>query len=107
MRRFPHWYALRKNTEDDTLFVAAVEFIRAYGYDDHFFRLKLRYLDFDGFKYWTMGCPIDYTILINRAVLKEPPHPMQRNLAPIILNAPMPKERPYTPNTGLSDAPTT
>jgi hypothetical protein len=27
------------------------------------------YLDIDGWHYWTMGCPLHQTILINRAKL--------------------------------------
>jgi len=75
MKRWPHWYTLRKKARDDGEFVAAVEFIRSHGYDEMFFKQKMRYLDIDGFKYWTMGFVINATILINRAKISAPEKP--------------------------------
>ena len=70
MPEHPHEYTLRKNCDEET-FIRFVEFIRSYGYDGNFFRMRLRYLDLDGYCYWTMGCVLEGTILINRAELKE------------------------------------
>ena len=71
MPQWPHEYTVRKYEdpkEDQTLFEEAVAFIRAYGE-----RRKFEptgkcsvYFDIDG-RQWTMGAPIDETIIINRA----------------------------------------
>ena len=76
MKRWPHWYTLRKNVRHDDEFVAAAEFIRSHGYDENFFTQTMRYLDLEGYKYWTMGFVIPATVLINRAkiIVPERPH---------------------------------
>lgn len=72
----PHWYTLRKNWEDDNLFVRVVEFIRKHGTVEQWGKTKYTYYTFAGFKYWTMGCPLHNcpqtgTILINKARVKD------------------------------------
>lgn len=62
----PHWYTLRKEWEDNRLFDAVVRFIRDYGYQEKFKRSWYTMMNFNGYKYWTMGAPINQTILINR-----------------------------------------
>ncbi|CAN5507622.1 hypothetical protein BH10ACI2_BH10ACI2_04160 [soil metagenome] len=74
----PHWYTLRKTWADDAAFVAVVEFMRANGYIEVFKGRKYTMYNLNGFKYWTMGAPINKkdgspcTILINRARISEP-----------------------------------
>lgn len=67
MPQNPHFYTLRKDAEDDDQFVSFVEFIRSHGYDEVFGKTTYRYLDIDGWQYWTMGFVTDSTTLINRA----------------------------------------
>jgi hypothetical protein len=64
----PHWYTLRaKAPHLNDKFIELVLYIREHGYNKSFGKTKYRYLDIGEFSYWTMGSPIDQTILINRA----------------------------------------
>ena len=92
MPRFPHWYTLRTNAESEFAFLAFVEHIRAYGYDENFFRLQLRYFDFDGHKYWTMGSEVPETTLINRAVLTRAERPATPHAQSFVCDLPVKKE---------------
>ena len=69
MPKIPHWYTLRKNWDDDE-FDSVVYYIREYGYNKIWGRTTYRYFDANGYHYWTMGSPINETILINRAKIK-------------------------------------
>ena len=66
----PHEYIVREKIDDDDLFVNMVKCIRENGVDEEFRFFKhhriYRYLYLGGYKYWTMGAPIDVTIIINR-----------------------------------------
>lgn len=54
--------------------------IRAFGYDEPWGRDIHRYLDFQGFRYWTMGFVMSVTIIINRCELgTRDPHPSSDN----------------------------
>lgn len=66
MPKIPHEYTLRKNWGNDSDFVDVVNFIRSYGYVEHFAGRPYTYLDVNGFSYWTMGAPVSETTLINR-----------------------------------------
>jgi hypothetical protein len=68
----PHWYVVREKIPKESDFLRFVHQIRAFGYDSRWFQLTNRYLDFNGFKYWTMGFVESVTIIINRAHLEEP-----------------------------------
>ena len=82
MPKHPHSYTLAKwcpeQYEDFKYFA---HYIRSHGYQGNFYKITLMYLDLDEFTYWTMGCPIkdsldcidpvNDTILINRAEIKE------------------------------------
>ena len=68
MANIPHEYSLRKKHEDDQRFADAVQFIRESGYVQSFYGREYRYFDLGGHQYWTMGAPVEETILINRAV---------------------------------------
>jgi hypothetical protein len=67
MPQFPHHYTLRK-TWNNQAFDETVKAIRELGVTRMFGNRQYIYYDFDGYTYWTMGSPIDQTILINRAV---------------------------------------
>ena len=62
---WPHEYIVRKNV-DDELFVQLVQHIRAHGYEDRFYDKPITYFDHNGMVYWTMGSPIEKTIIVNR-----------------------------------------
>ncbi len=63
---WPHEYIVRQRVVDERLFVELVHHIRAYGYDGFFYRKRLRYFDEDGWVYWTMGAPVEETVIVNR-----------------------------------------
>jgi len=66
MAHIPHEYVVRQGP-GDAAFVNAVLFIRAHGRAEKFFKKSYTYFYCDGWKYWTMGNPIDETTIINRA----------------------------------------
>jgi hypothetical protein len=66
MPDWPHEYIVRSKV-DESLFIIIAEHIRKFGYQGWFYQKQLTYFDEDGFMYWTMGNPIDETIVINRA----------------------------------------
>ena len=65
MPEWPHEYIVRERVEED-LFVQLVKHIRTNGYEGTFYHRKITYYDEDGLTYWTMGAPIEETIIINR-----------------------------------------
>ena len=65
MPKWPHEYIVRERV-DENLFAKLVQHIRANGYQENFYKKKITYCDDDGLVYWTMGAPIDETIIINR-----------------------------------------
>jgi hypothetical protein len=68
MPQHPHWYTLRETWADETVFEAVAEAIRRYGEKRAWHnQRKFVYFDAGGYTYWTMGCPLGQTILINRA----------------------------------------
>lgn len=62
---WPHHYIVRDRV-DEELFVKTVQHIRRFGYEGLFYKMKITYFDEDGLVYWTMGEPIEKTIIINR-----------------------------------------
>ncbi len=66
MPQSPHWYTLRKEWLNNDLFDAVVTFIRDHGYQEKYKRTFYTMINFNEYKYWTMGSPINETILINR-----------------------------------------
>ena len=64
-RTWPHEYIVRDRV-DERLFVQLVQHIRTHGYEGSFYRKRITYFDEDGMVYWTMGAPIDETIIVNR-----------------------------------------
>ncbi len=67
----PHEYVCRDYLDDSMKneFVWFVEFIRKNGNPEKFFNSEYIYFPIDGYKYWTMGNPIDETTIINRAIV--------------------------------------
>lgn len=72
MPEHPHWYTLRKQWDNDSDFVEVARLIREHGYKEKFFKTWFTRFDLNGMKYWTMGAPLDITILINRAHIERP-----------------------------------
>lgn len=70
MPRNPHYYTLKKTWESERLFYEAVMMIREYGYATWFKGRQYTCFDINGWKYWTMGDPLETTWLINRAKIK-------------------------------------
>lgn len=69
----PHEYYVKdkldeKGQED---FVWFVEYIRENGFDCKFASKKHTYYELDGHYYWTMGDPIDETIILNRCKVDD------------------------------------
>ena len=69
MPETPHWYTLRKNWADNKSFDEAVILIREKGYRKKHRGRTYIYLEIENMKYWTMGAPVNKTILINRALI--------------------------------------
>lgn len=67
----PHWYTLRKKWARDDEFVACAQAIRAYGYEEKYEGKRYAMLNVNQYKYWTMGAPLDSTLLINRKLLVQ------------------------------------
>ena len=65
MPEWPHEYIVRERV-DEQLFMKIVEHIREFGYEGNFYSKTIVYFDHNGFTYWTMGAPIEETIIINR-----------------------------------------
>lgn len=63
----PHWYTLLKDWGNPDAFYNAVEYIREHGYQEKFGWRYYTYFDLNEYKYWTMGAPVEDTILINKA----------------------------------------
>jgi endo-alpha-1,4-polygalactosaminidase (GH114 family) len=68
MPEHPHEYVVRSWRPDkEPVFERFVMVIREKGYDARFLDATYRYLEIDGWKYWTMGDELNETVIINRA----------------------------------------
>ena len=65
MPDWPHEYLVRDRV-DRKLFERVVKHIRANGYESHFYQKKITYYEEGGLVYWTMGAPVEETVIINR-----------------------------------------
>jgi hypothetical protein len=70
MPNSPHSYSLIHGWENKKDFYSLVMYIRKHGYVYKFWNKEYIYYDFEGHHYWTMGFPLDQTILINKAPIK-------------------------------------
>jgi hypothetical protein len=72
MPEAPHSYVVKKNCRDPDEFERFVMHIRRHGYRQRFGGAWYTYFDWpvDGVlhQFWTMGEPLERTIIINRAV---------------------------------------
>lgn len=67
MPKFPHQYTVKEwNPQLEKIFEMFVKYIRKYGYQEWFFKIRITYCDIDEYAYWTMGYPIGETVIINR-----------------------------------------
>lgn len=64
-KTWPHEYIVRDKVDVD-LFVKLVNHIRKHGYEGKFYSKDITYFNESGMVYWTMGAPIEETIIINR-----------------------------------------
>jgi hypothetical protein len=67
MPNTPHEYTARRNAKDLATFERFIMHIRNNGYRQKFGKYNYTYLDVDGWQYWTMGWPVQQTMIINRA----------------------------------------
>lgn len=65
MPEWPHEYLVRERV-DEELFVMMVKHIRKNGFQGRFYQKPITYFAEFGMIYWTMGAPIEETIIINR-----------------------------------------
>src|SRR5690554_5740460 len=70
MPQFPHYYTLRENWNDE-LFSQTVKYIRENGKREKFGSVYYTYFYLNGYKYWTMGAPIEKTILTYDMIAKH------------------------------------
>jgi hypothetical protein len=71
MPKIPHSYTIKQWRPDlKATFEEFALHIRQEGVGEKFYSKTYTYLYVDGYKYWTMGAPIDETIVLNRAVAK-------------------------------------
>jgi len=72
MAHIPHSYVVKAKCRDAFEFERFVMHIRRHGYKERFGRATYTYFDWkvDGVvhQFWTMGAPLNVTIIINRAV---------------------------------------
>ena len=67
---WPHEYTVRKWTpEQGQEFIWFAQYIREHGTPRPFFKEIHIYLTVDEWEYWTMGYPIDETVVLNRALI--------------------------------------
>jgi len=65
MPEWPHEYIVREKV-DKVLFEDLVRHIRQHCFEGRFYQRVLTYFAEDGLLYWTMGAPIEETMIINR-----------------------------------------
>ena len=78
MPEWPHKYIVRERV-DDELFVALVSHIRINGYVGKFYQKSMTYYDEGRMVYWTMGAPLDETIIVNRCKKEDSYESRQQN----------------------------
>jgi hypothetical protein len=65
MPEWPHEYIVRSRVSNEC-FEQLASYIREHGYEGKFYQKTITYYDDRGMAYWTMGAPLDETIIINR-----------------------------------------
>ena len=64
-KTWPHEYIVREKVDEQS-FLQLVGHIRTHGFEGRFYERAITYFTEDEMLYWTMGAPIDQTIIINR-----------------------------------------
>jgi len=72
MKNIPHHYTLVQTWKSRAEFEELVQFMRDNGVEERFFSRTFTYYYANGYKYWTMGFPLNQTRLINRAIAETP-----------------------------------
>lgn len=69
----PHEYYVKDKLDEEgkAEFAWFVEFIRDYGFNCKFASKEHTYYELDGYYYWTMGDPIEETIILNRCKVED------------------------------------
>jgi hypothetical protein len=67
MASIPHEWSEVKEWHSKELFRDVVVYIRNNGVKEKFFKKEYTYFYANGYKYWTMGNPLETTRIINRA----------------------------------------
>ncbi|MHB1295016.1 MAG: hypothetical protein ACYC4R_08445 [Anaerolineae bacterium] len=70
MPKWPHEYLVRQRVDED-LFLRLVCHIRAHGFEGRFYTLAITYFQEEGLLYWTMGAPLEETVIINRCRIED------------------------------------
>lgn len=70
MPEWPHEYLVRDRV-DARLFEELVHHIRRHGREQRFYHRVLVYFEEDGLLYWTMGAPVEETVIINRCRVEQ------------------------------------
>ena len=71
----PHEYTIREweaGGQANQDFDEYTTCVRRFGYADFFYKIRHTYWAVDDFKYWTMGWPVEQTVVINRARVDAP-----------------------------------
>jgi len=69
-KTWPHEYIVRDRV-DETLFLELARHISEHGYQGSFYRKSITYYDHESRVYWTMGGPVEDTIIINRCTKEQ------------------------------------
>jgi hypothetical protein len=75
----PHQFAIRAAMPDDDRFLRCVNTIHQLGYDGTYLGHPYRYLDLDGWFYFTCSYRLEHTSLMNRKKLNRPDRAWVRN----------------------------
>jgi len=67
MASIPHEWSEKNEWHSEKLFKDIVVYIRNNGVKEKFHKKEFTYLYLNGYKYWTMGNPLETTRIINRA----------------------------------------
>jgi len=67
MASIPHEWTCKHDWYNKDRFEDIVMFIRENGVKENFYKKEYIYFYANGYKYWTLGYPLEKTIIINRA----------------------------------------
>jgi len=71
MPQWPHEYIVRDRVTDCALFESLIRHIRDHGTPGRFYHRILVYFEDDGLLYWTMGEPIEESVVVNRCRVED------------------------------------